>query len=188
MVQDSIDKLYNKEKILDFWFSERVSKLWYQSTSEFDREVESEFSSYYNAACEGSLNSWQQTARGSLALVILFDQYPLNVFRGDQQCFTTEKSALHISEQAVKKRFDELLSESEKSFIYIPYMHSEDPYYQELSVALYKKANLSDLEYAQGHQKIIQRFGRFPHRNKILGRESTDDEISWLNSADGFNG
>ncbi len=178
----------NSKTLIDFWFSERVSKLWYNSTPEFDAEVEEKFSSLYQAACDGVLDEWQETSVGCLALIILFDQYPLNVFRNTKQSFANEQQALKIAEFCIDNNLDEELSDSKKSFIYIPFMHSEDILFQEISVRYFKKLDPDNFKYAQHHHDIVARFGRFPHRNRILGRDSTADEIEYLASDQAFTG
>lgn len=179
---------FTPENLIDFWFSERVSKLWYMSTPEFDLEVEEKFSSLYQAACDGQLKNWKMTAIGCLALIIIFDQYPLNVYRNDKRSFVTENQALEISEYALNEGYDKQLTKSQKSFMYMPFMHSEAISHQQRSLILFKSTDPEDFKFAQHHHDIIVNYGRFPHRNKILGRESTSDEIEYLASKDAFSG
>jgi len=184
-----IDIIVNTDDLLDFWFSERVAKLWFNSTPEFDQELRDKFMETYRTATLGHLDDWQETAKGALALVIIFDQLPLNMFRSKPESFATEENARHIAGMAVNKGFDQALTDRQKAFLYMPFMHSEDLGDQDRSVALYEKANLKDnLRFALHHRDIIRRFGRFPHRNFILGRESTKEELEYLASKEAFHG
>ena len=181
--------IVNAEELLDYWFSESVAKLWFNSTPEFDQELRDKFMDTYQAASEGQLNDWQETAKGALALVIIFDQLPLNMFRGKPESFAAEAKAREIAGQSIDNGFDQTFTDKQKAFLYMPFMHSEDLDDQDRSVALYEKANLNDnLRFAHHHREIIRRFGRFPHRNDILGRESTQEELDYLSSKEAFKG
>jgi len=179
---------FKPEQLNEFWFSERVTKLWYHSTPEFDAEVEQQFSAMYQAACDGRLDDWQATAQGCLALILLFDQYPLNVFRNDKKSFATASNAIKTAEQCINKGFNQTLTKAQQSFTAIPFMHSENNEHQALSVKLYKNISVDNLKYARHHFEIVEKFGRFPHRNKILGRESSPEEIAYLTSEQAFTG
>ena len=182
-------RLATAEELLDFWFSPRVAKRWFNSTPEFDAELRDKFAATYSAACRGELDDWQASARGALALVILFDQIPLNIFRKQAQSFATEARARAVAAQAIAQGFDAELSGAQKAFLYLPYMHSETLADQDQSVEFFRQAGLNDnLRFAEHHREIVRRFGRFPHRNAILGRESSAEEIAWLASKDGFKG
>ncbi|VAW91143.1 FIG027190: Putative transmembrane protein [hydrothermal vent metagenome] len=176
------------QDLIDFWFSDRVSKLWYSSTPEFDKEVNDKFSSMYNAACDGELDNWRATANGCLALIILFDQYPLNVFRGDKKSFATETQALEIAQYCIDQGLDQQLTKTQQSFVAMPFMHSEQIAHQELAIKLYNNISPNNLEFAHHHYDIIKKYGRFPHRNKILGRQSTPEEQAYLESKEAFTG
>ncbi len=178
----------NSQDLIDFWFSERVSKMWYNSTPDFDEEIKDKFSAMYCAACNGELNEWRATATGCLALIILFDQYPLNVFRGDKQSFATEQQALELAQHCITQKLDQQLTKTQQSFVVMPFMHSEAIAHQELAITLYKNISADNFKFAHHHFNIIKKFGRFPHRNNILGRESTPDEITYLESKDAFIG
>jgi uncharacterized protein (DUF924 family) len=175
--------------LLDFWFSPRVEKLWFHSTPAFDDELRQRFTVTYTSACNNELESWEQSAHGALALVILFDQIPLNIFRGEAQSFATESRARAVAERAIVRGFDAELTDSQKAFLYLPYMHSEQLADQDKSVELFKQAGLANnLRFAEHHREIVRRFGRFPHRNAILGRPSTPEELAWLSSKEAFKG
>lgn len=188
MSMDNIS-IVSAEQLLDFWFSERVAKLWFNSTPAFDDELRERFASTYAAACRGELDDWRASATGALALVILFDQIPLNIFRGQAEGFATEAQARAVAEQAIARGLDVQLNGEQKAFLYLPYMHSENLADQDTSVDLFTRAGLdNNLRFARHHREIVRRFGRFPHRNAILGRESTPEEIAWLASKEAFKG
>lgn len=175
--------------IIQFWFSERVKPLRFRSTPAFDQEITDKYSSLWNEAASGTHDDWQQSPHDALALIIVLDQFPLHMFRGDARSFSTEQLAREVAVQAIKQRFDDELSDEEKAFLYIPFMHSESLADQDRSVALYEAADLTDnLRWVRHHRDIIRRFARFPHRNRILGRTSTPAEIDYLNSREGFQG
>jgi len=129
------------------------------------------------------------SAEGCLALVILLDQLPLNMFRGRPESFQTEAQARTIAGFAIKRGFDETLGGARRAFLYMPYMHSESPDDQDRSVQLYERAGLQDnLAFARHHREIVCRYGRFPHRNAILGRPSSREELEYLASDGAFTG
>jgi len=177
------------QSIVDFWFSDAVRPLWFKSTAEFDNQLRDRFGMVWQDAAAGKLDSWAESAEGALALVILLDQIPLNIYRGKARSFSTEAKAREIAERAIDKGWDTTLPDEQKAFLYMPFMHSETLADQDQAVALYQAAGLEDnLKFAQHHQDIIQRFGRFPHRNEILGRDSTEAEEAYLASDEAFHG
>ena len=177
------------ESVLDFWFSDRVRRRWFHSTPALDREIRERFQSLWRQARDGALADWEQTSRGALALVILLDQLPLNMFRGEPESFATEAASREVAERAIAAGLDSGLDDAGKAFLYLPFMHSEDRADQDRSVALFQAAGLNDnLKWARHHRDIVYRFGRFPHRNGILGRSTTPEEQAWLDSPKGFKG
>ena len=175
--------------VLNFWFSEPVKKLWFKSTPKFDAEVHSKFHSLWLLAKEKQLTEWKENADGCLALVIVLDQLPLNMFRGDAKSFSTEADAIQISHFAISKNFDEELDPTRLPFLYMPLMHSENIEDQNLSVELFSKSGLEkNLRFAKHHRDIIKKYGRFPHRNLILNRTSTTEELEYLKSPQAFTG
>jgi uncharacterized protein (DUF924 family) len=173
--------------ILDFWFSKKAEALWFRATETFDSEITLNFESLWRQGMDGKLASWEQTPEGSLALVILLDQLPLNMFRDQLQSFATEQASRDVAQRAIEKGFDELLDDRRKRFLYMPFMHSEELSDQYRSVALLEAAGMTEsLRWAKHHRDIVVRFGRFPHRNTILNRESSSEELEWLGSG-GFN-
>ena len=177
------------EEIIQFWYSEPMNKHWFNSTKTFDQALIDTYEGTWVEARQGKLDHWQQSAAGSLALIIVLDQLPLNMFRGQAKSFSTEAQSREVAYAAIEKDYDQKLRSNRKSFMYMPFMHSEDLDDQALAVKLFNKPGLeSNYRFARHHYSIIDRFGRFPHRNKILGRESTDAEIEYLNSKEGFQG
>ncbi|NNF95899.1 MAG: DUF924 domain-containing protein [Halobacteria archaeon] len=177
------------QSILEFWFSDTVRPLWFQSTPEFDAELRDRFEPVCHSAEQGNLGDWAETPEGALALVIVLDQFPLNIYREDVLSFSTEAKAREIATLAIERNLDADLTDDQKAFLYLPFMHSEELADQDKSVALFEAAGLAEnLKFAQHHRDIIRRFGRFPHRNKILGRQSTEEELAYLESDEAFHG
>ena len=177
------------QDVLDFWFEELDRKLWFNSTPDLDNEIRDRFAGVYLAALNDDLPDWENSPSGCLALVILLDQFPLNMYRGKAESFAGEAKSREIARKAIGKKFDLQLAPEQNAFLYMPFMHSENMKDQDLSVSLYENAKLEhNLRYAKHHREIVKQFGRFPHRNKILGRQSTDAEIAYLNSKEAFLG
>lgn len=181
-------KITSSKDIIDFWFSERVSKLHFAKNTDFDKEVYDLFFATYEKALNGGLVDWQETPEGSLALIILLDQFSRNMFRNTPKSFESDKQARDIARLAIKNQFDHKLSKEQRVFLYMPFMHSENLKDQEVSIDLYKKLGIEEnLKFAVAHYDIIKRFGRFPHRNSTLGRKSTNEEVEFLkNPNSGF--
>lgn len=176
-------------QIVDFWFSEPVSRLWFNSTAAFDEQLRRDYFAVYTAAMHDRFSDWQDTALGVLALAIIFDQFPLNMFRGKPEAFASEARAVAVARHAIDSKLDQQLEDRQKVFLYMPFMHSESLTDQDLSVALFEAAGLKEnLRFAKHHRDIVRRFGRFPHRNAILGRESRPEEIAYLASDEAFTG
>lgn len=177
------------EEIIEFWYSDRIKEQWFSATVDLDREIETKFSALWRQASRGELDSWLESAKGCLALVIILDQFPLNMFRGKAESFSTEAKAIEVVRHALDQGYDRQLQSHLLSFLYMPLMHSENIKDQASSVALYKAANLkSNTDFAEHHKNIIEVFGRFPHRNEILGRKSTEQELAYLSSTHAFKG
>jgi len=177
------------QDLIDFWFSDDAKKYWFKSTRAFDRRLLDSYADTWQQAKTGALDDWQRTAEGSLALVIVLDQFPLNMFRGTAKSFSTEGKSRDVARSAIEKDFDKVLPTNQKSFLYMPFMHSEDLDDQALGVEYFNQPGLEkNFRFAKHHSGIVERFGRFPHRNEILGRTSTEAEINYLNSKQGFKG
>jgi uncharacterized protein (DUF924 family) len=177
------------QTLVDFWFSEEASKHWFNSTSEFDQQLLAEYGAFWQQAKQGQLRQWGETAIGSLALVILLDQIPLNIFRGKPDSFSTEAQSIVVARAAIDRGFDTELTTKQKSFLYMPFLHSENSQDQAFALELFDQPGLEgNLRFSKHHHDIVKRFGRFPHRNEILGRDSTQAEIEYLNSKQAFKG
>lgn len=175
--------------IIDFWYSERISKQWFSSTPELDREIREKYAHVWEQAEQGEFDEWRRTPEGCLALVIIFDQLPLNMFRGQAKSFRTERMAVEVAKEAIDNQFDKLIAKDKLAFLYMPFMHSERLEEQDLSVKLYTASGLMEnARFAEHHRALVRKYGRFPHRNKILGRESSAEEIAYLNSEAAFKG
>lgn len=177
------------EAVLSFWQAAGREK-WFGGGPAFDAEVRAALLPAHEAAAESALDGWQGTAPGALARIILLDQVPRNVFRGTPQAFATDAMALAAAEKAVDRGFDKdpSIPDALRSFFYLPFMHAEDRAAQARCVALYRALGQEDgLRFALIHQECIDRFGRFPHRNAILGRETTPEEADYLANG-GFSG
>ena len=177
------------QKIIDFWFADDVRKLWFNSTAEFDRLLRERFEETLKQAVRGELDHWMESAEGCLALVIILDQFPLNMFRGSEQCFATEAQSREVARVSIAKGFDKTLPAEQQAFLYMPFTHSENLADQELAVELFTQPGMgSHLRFARHHHGIVETYGRFPHRNAVLGRASTAAEIEYLNSKEAFTG
>ena len=175
--------------ILDYWFADGMQRHWFRGTPALDAEIRERFSATWRLGASGGLDDWAETPDGALALVILLDQFPLNMYRGQPESFASESKAIAITKAAISRHFDRQLPRDRLAFLYMPLMHSEDLDDQERSVALYEAAGLDDnLRFARHHRELIRRFGRFPHRNAILGRDSSREELDYLASKDAFTG
>lgn len=171
----------NPEDILKFWFEELEQKSWFVKDENLDKEIEKRFGKIHAAASKGELWTWRSEPRSSLAEVIILDQFSRNIFRDDSRSFANDSMALTLAQNAIEKGFDKKLETQEKSFLYMPFMHSESLIIHEESVKLFQAPGLEmNLDFEYRHKKIIERFGRYPHRNKILGRESTTEELEFL--------
>lgn len=176
----------SRHEILHFWFNETEPPLWFQTNPAFDKQVYDRFYVAYTMARDGLCDPWKNNAEGCLALCLLLDQFPRNMFRGRKEAFATDSRALVTAKYAVAKGFDQVLPALKRRFIYLPYEHSENLNDQKKSVELFgrmKKADPLGYEYAVRHLKIIEQFGRFPFRNEVLGRENTPEENEHLRQA-----
>jgi len=177
------------QNILDFWYSKEVQGRWFSSTPVLDKKIRDKFEALWRKAAAGELDGWKETPEGCLALAIVLDQLPLNMFRGRAESFRTEQQAVGIAKHAIDKGYHQRLPAERWAFLYMPLMHSENLADQDLSVRLFDAAKLeSNLRFAQHHRELIRKYGRFPHRNSLLGRQSTPEEIEYLASRGAFLG
>ncbi len=178
--------------VLAFWFGSEgepgygeFRDRWFRKDEAFDREAAGRFGGLYERAAAGELDAWREEAEGCLALVIVLDQFPRNMFRGDARTHATDGEALVAAKYAIERALDRELPAFQKMFLYMPFMHTESVEDQRRSVELFEGLAAEPggpdvVEYAVGHRDIVERFGRFPHRNAILGRETTPEEVEFL--------
>jgi len=172
--------------VVAFWRSVGPDK-WFEKDAALDQDIRRCFLPLHEAAAAGKLATWEQTAEGALALLILLDQFPRNMFRGQARAFATDAQARAVTSRAILKGFDGVIPDM-RGFFYLPFEHSESLADQERGLALYRGAGDADgLKWAELHADIIRRFGRFPHRNAVLGRVTTPDEQAFLDGG-GFAG
>ena len=173
--------------VLAFW-REAGPEKWFTKNAAFDVEIAQRFLPTYEAAAEGRLAYWEHSPEGALALLIVLDQFPRNMFRGSARTYAADPLAHEVASRAIARGFDQKFAASERNFFYLPFTHSELLADQERCVALSRAAGDADnLKWAELHADIIRRFGRFPHRNAILGRATTADEQAFLDGG-GFAG
>lgn len=185
---------YQPQTLLDFWFAGSESEMiqrWFRSNPDFDRELEARFGELYRRSVAGEFRDWAAEPRGMLARIIVLDQLSRNLLRGSGEAFAHDDEALALAHQVIEREWETHYTPLERLFIYLPLEHSEDLHEQELCVRLFEKLleevpaeeqdrYASFLDYARRHRDVIARFGRFPHRNQRLGRESTPEEQAFL--------
>lgn len=175
------------KEIINFWYSDRIKNQWFASTPELDKEILEKYEKIWEKASLGELDEWSNDPEGCLALVIILDQFPLNMFRDQAKSFRSERKAVEVALKASKNKFGQKIDKEKLAFLFMPLMHSEDLAEQDMAVKLFREYNLDDnIGYAEHHREIVRKFGRFPHRNKILGRDSTEEEIAYLASGKTF--
>ncbi|KQV98462.1 DUF924 family protein [Rhizobacter sp. Root1221] len=174
------------DDVIAFWQNAGPER-WFRKDTAFDDEFRARFLPAHEAAAAGSLDDWAATAPGALALLILLDQFPRNAFRGTARMFATDAQARAIANTAIANGFDQAVEPALRPFVYLPFMHSELLVDQHRSVALNERLDADTLKFARLHLDIIERFGRFPHRNDVLGRYSTRAEQHFL-AEGGFAG
>ena len=180
----------SRQDVVRFWFEETAPVQWFQINPAFDNSIRERFADAYHMACAGYCNTWAQDADGALALILLFDQFSRNMFRGTPEAYATDARARTIAAAALETGFDQIHPPHRRRFFYLPFEHSENIDDQYRSVSLFATLREDDplsYEYALRHLQTIERFGRFPHRNAILGRVNTPDEAKFL-TENGKNG
>ncbi|HML12009.1 MAG TPA: DUF924 family protein [Xanthobacteraceae bacterium] len=174
-------------EVLAFWRAAGPDK-WFEQNDAFDSEIRDRFLDTYGAAAAGGLAAWEADAEGALALTIVLDQFPRNMFRGDARAYAADPLAHAVADRAIARGFDRRYAPPERRFFYLPFMHAENLPDQERCIALCRAAGDEEgVKYAEIHADIIRRFGRFPHRNRVLGRATTPQEQAFLD-AGGFAG
>jgi uncharacterized protein (DUF924 family) len=185
--------MHRSKTILNFWFGDPAQSaygqwrsIWFRKDPDFDAEIRQRFWVDYEQAVAGQLSDWREQPGTCLALVIVLDQFSRNLFRGSPRSFAADSQALAVAQQALDRGYEAALVPVERFFLYLPFEHSEDLADQDRCVALFEALVAaapeleSGLDYAHRHRRVIQRFGRFPHRNEILGRASTPAELEFL--------
>lgn len=180
------------DEILNFWFGKPEQpgygtqrSFWFTKKQEFDQKLKTRFLTDYEQAVTGQLDHWKESPRSCLALILLLDQFPRNMFRGTAQAFATDPQALSAAQYAVANGFEQELLTVQRWFVYLPFEHSENLDHQRQAVELVRTLSndpdsAATLDYAIRHRAVIERFGRFPHRNEILGRATTPEEAEFL--------
>ena len=169
------------EQVLTFWFEEIEPKLWWIKDVEFDAQIKQRFGDVLVQAKRGELSHWRVTPQGRLAEIIVLDQFSRNIYRDKPAAFEADAIALVLAQEAVAQQVDLALKPKQVPFLFMPYMHSESAMIHQVAVKLFnREAAVANLTFELQHKAIIDRFGRYPHRNAILGRESTAEEIAFL--------
>lgn len=173
--------LLSPEAVLAFWFEETSPQQWWGQSAAFDQLIEARFGAVHQVAEGGGLAAWRQTPAGRLAEIIVLDQFSRNLYRGQARAFANDALALELAQLAIAAGADHELPCERRAFLYMPYMHSESPTVHAQAVLLFSAPGMEkQLDFELRHQAIIERFGRYPHRNAILGRISTAEEIAFL--------
>lgn len=169
------------DDVLTFWFDELTPKQWFAKSVALDDRIRRDFGALHRQAAQCECFAWRATARGRLAEVLVLDQFSRNLFRDSAQAFACDALALALAQEAVAQRFDRALQAHEKAFLYMPYMHSESAAIHREAHRLFAQPGLEyNLEFERRHSAVIERFGRYPHRNALLGRDSSADELAFL--------
>lgn len=169
------------QNVLSFWFKEIEPRQWWAKDDKFDQLIRDRFSNVHDQAVRCELFEWRKYPRGRLAEIIVLDQFSRNMFRETPKAFSQDQMALILSQEAISLEIDTQLDMRERSFLYLPFMHSESLVIHDLAEMLYRRlGESSSLEFELKHKRIIERFGRYPHRNEILGRNSTQEEKAFL--------
>ncbi|XID74865.1 DUF924 family protein [Alkanindiges sp. WGS2144] len=169
------------QHVLDFWFKQLKPEQWFSQDSELDQQIRQQFGQLYQQAVAGELFAWRKDAEGRLAEIIILDQFSRNIFRQQAAAFAADPIALVLAQEAIAQNADQTLSSQQRAFLYMPFMHSESLKIQQIALELFTQlGNSENLKFAKLHKDIIERFGRYPHRNQVLGRVSTPEELNFL--------
>jgi uncharacterized protein (DUF924 family) len=181
-----MDNAHEIRQVIEFWRTSGYER-WFNGGDAFDAQCGERFAGLHLAAARRECDAWMDSADGALALLILLDQIPRNVFRGSGHAFATDPLALHYAGRALDAGLDREVDTELRAFMYMPFEHSEALADQQRAVALFEAlGDAQYLQYARAHLEVIERFDRFPHRNRALGRENTADEQAWLDAGGGF--
>ncbi len=169
------------QTVIDFWFNEIEPKSWWIKDETFDAEIRQRFGEIHAAASQGECHGWREVPLGRLAEIIVLDQFSRNIYRDQALTFACDATALVLAQEAIAQQADQSLAPSQRAFLYMPYMHSESAAIHEIAVTLFTQSGMeSNLAFELKHKAIIDRFGRYPHRNEILKRPSTKEEIEFM--------
>ncbi|MCG9580424.1 DUF924 domain-containing protein [Vibrio tubiashii] len=173
--------LPNATDVLNFWFNELEPKDWFVSSSELDKTITSRFGDLLKSAAQSELFTWRDSPQGRLAEVIVLDQFSRNIYRNTPKAFAQDPLALALAQEAISLGLDQELETKQRSFLYMPFMHSESAIIHQQAVELFNVVGMeNNHEFELKHKVIIDRFGRYPHRNDILGRASSPEEVEFL--------
>ena len=172
------------QAVLNFWFDELSSSDWFNQSDAVDEKIRRKFAGLHEEIVAGEKAHWRDEPRGRLAEIIVLDQFSRNMFRNTANAFSSDPLALALAQEAVRCGADQQIDKPQLPFLYMPYMHSESALVHKTAVKLF--STTSNLAYEERHKAIIDRFGRYPHRNKVLGRTSTPDEVEWMKTHSGF--
>ncbi len=169
------------EDVIDFWFNELTARQWFTVDAIVDEAIQKRFAATHDAARQCELFHWRATPQGRLAEIIVLDQFSRNLFRDGPRAFYQDPLALALAQEAHSCGDDQKLDTKQRAFLYMPYMHSESPAIHEVAVGLFAQEGLENtLDFENRHKAVIDRFGRYPHRNAALGRQSTPEELAFL--------
>lgn len=169
------------QAVLDFWFAPEQRAFWFQNGHQLDAPIKTQFFNIHQAATQGELWQWRQNPEGRLAEIIVLDQFSRHLYRDHAHAFTQDPMALALAQEAVQQQLDQQLNPEQRHFLYMPFMHSESAKVHQFALMLFQRLNNpTALDFEKQHKVIIDRFGRYPHRNEILGRASTAEELEFL--------
>ena len=179
------------DEVLQFWFEDSTPKDWFMKSEAFDLQIRERFGAAYDEAAAGGFSDWRETSSGCIALCIMLDQFPRNMFRNNSKAYAADAQARSVAAHTLEQNFDteDGLTDNHRCFLYLPFEHSEAIEDQRLSLRLFRERTKDEryIDYAERHLRVIERFGRFPHRNAVMGRESTAEEETFLaQNATGF--
>lgn len=169
------------QAVLDFWFKEATPEQWYKKDEAFDQKIRERFGALHKQVSQVEKASWRETIQGRLAEILVLDQFSRNLFREDPQSFAYDGMALVLAQEAIAKEELSELTVEQRSFVYMPFMHSESLAIHQQALTLFSETGMeNNLDFEIRHRDIIERFGRYPHRNKVLNRSSTPEELAFL--------
>jgi len=175
------------QDVLSFWFDELTREQWFNTFPEVDDAIQTRFTATHSAASRGELFEWRETPDGRLAEIIVLDQFSRNMFRQDPRSFAYDTLALVLAQEAIAAGDDQRIAQDRKAFLYLPFMHAESLAMHEIAEKLFDGPGMeNNLKSLRSHTQVLQRFGRYPHRNAVLERQSTADELEFLKNGRGF--